>query len=167
MKTLGKGANDALETFLTKFERYYNVQKSGAPAPFDALAEFHSQTQQYFLVKSARIADIESNEYVFFSSQNELTAERLVQLDKEAWSQGLARVRPHGGHKNSDITLIALADTVSDDAKKLAKKLKHYKSYKFGLCGWSGYRSLVYETSSGTCVTNRLGKNLRALANSI
>ncbi len=159
MKTRG----ELLEQLLTSFSGYYTVKREGAVPPFVAEAEFHSHTEQYFLVKIAHIADIDSNEYVFFANEGSLSLERLLELDESAWKEGLSRVKAGEGHRNSDISLVILCDQAEKNALKRTKGLYRYKSYRFGLHGWSGYRVMVWEAASGKAVCNRLGKNLKAL----
>ncbi len=153
----------ALQKLLHSFERYYTIKTDGVRAPFAAEAEFHAHGQQYFLVKSAHIADIDSNEYVFFAEESLLTSDRLGELDEAAWGEGLSRVKPYMGHRNSDVTLIVLADKIDDDVFGKIKKTKHSKSYKFSLYGWSNFRALAYETSTGRLAYNRFGKDLQKL----
>ena len=63
-----KMRGDMLEQLLKSFNGYYTVKRDGVAAPFVAEAEFHSHTEQYLLVKAAHVADIDSNEYIFFAS---------------------------------------------------------------------------------------------------
>ena len=67
--------SQALEKILPAFEQYYTVNKDSNP-PFCAQAEFRSHNEQYFLVRSAHIADIYSNEFVYFATLSELNKER-------------------------------------------------------------------------------------------
>lgn len=158
---------EALQSLLRSFEQYYTIKTAGVVAPFSAEAEFHSHSEQYFLVKAARVADIDSNEYVFFADTASLSPEKLAELSQIAWQEGLSRVTPYMGHRNSDVTLIVLADTISDDAFKQVRKIRHSKSYKFSLYGWSNFRALAYEVSSGRTAYNRLGEDLKKLVSSL
>ena len=156
-------SNGAFEKVLHSFEQYYNVQTENVDAPFTARAEFRSHNEQYFLVKSAKVADIDSNDFVFLANEKSLTAELLSSLDVAAWEQGLAMVKPYYGHRNSDVTLVIVADHIDEDAFKMIKKLKHYKSYKFSLYGWSAFRAVAYETSTGKVACNQRGSDLKKL----
>ena len=170
MNKLGKGANVALETILKKFERYYNVTTKGIEPPFAAEAAFKSHSEQYFLVKAAKVADIDSNEFVFFYSNDNVppqTQDDITQIADAAWERGLSRITPYYGHRNTDITLIVLSEKIGEDAFKKIKKLNHYKSYKFGLYGWSSFRTLAYESSTGRLATNWRGRGLKKLIGSI
>ena len=156
-----------LEKLLHSFERYYNVRLEGVAAPFSAEAEFHSHSEQYFLVKAARLAEIDSNEYVFFAEADNLDQALFDQLAACAWEEGLSRVHPYNGHRNSDVTLIILSDKISDVAFNHIKKAKKSKSYKFSFYGWSNFRALAYELSTGRAVTNRHGSDLKKLVSSL
>ena len=55
--------SDAIKQILPAFEQYYTVKKEDITPPFCSEAEFRSHNEQYFLVRSAHIADIDSNEF--------------------------------------------------------------------------------------------------------
>lgn len=157
--------SQALEKILPAFERYYTVNKDSKP-PFCAQAEFRSHNEQYFLVRSAHIADIDSNEFVYFATTASLTKEVLEDLSKQAWEEGLSKVKPYNGHRNSDITLIIFADTLAEDKNQLIKqikKTKFYKSYKFSFHGWSNFKLAVVDLETQIIYFNRLGKDYRKL----
>ena len=157
-------SNEALEKVLDSYRGYYNVTTEGIEPPFCAEAEFHSHNEQYLLVKAARIADIDDNEYVFFALENHLTSEKLVELCDAAWKRGLSRVNPVEGHRCSDVILFLLADSVDEDVFNTAKKIKHYKSYLLSFRGWSHFRLLVRDCSSGRLACNRMGSDLKKTA---
>ncbi|MBQ8013896.1 MAG: hypothetical protein IJ257_05830 [Treponema sp.] len=161
-------SSEVLERLLKSFGDYYTVSKENIVAPFVAEAFFKSHNEQYMLVKAAKIADIDSNEIVFFYINTEvLSQEKITELSKLAWERGLARITPYYGHRNTDITLIILSDTIPEESFKIIKKQKFYKSYKFGLYGWSSFRALAYESSTGRAVTNRRGSDLKRLVASL
>ena len=159
----------AMKQILPAFEQYYTIKKEDITPPFCAEAEFRSHNEQYFLVRSAHIADIDSNEFVYFSTLPELNNSKLDELVAAAWQAGLAKVHPHEGHRNSDVTLIILADKISDETKLKIKKTKLYKSYKFSFHGWSHFKLAAANLSSsgkdGTpeVFSNRQGKDFAKL----
>ncbi|MBQ0052368.1 MAG: hypothetical protein KBT11_09965 [Treponema sp.] len=159
--------SEALEKLLRSFERYYNIKREGAVSPFVAEAEFHSHTEQYLLVKAAHLSDIDSNEFIFFSTVGILNLQNLAELDSKAWEEGLSRVKPYNGHRNSDIALIVLAEKIEEDAFKQIKKLKHYKSYKFSLWGWSHFKVIAMETSTNRFTYNRFGSDFKKIFTTI
>ena len=158
--------NDILQAVLRSFVRYYNFRENPTP-PFAAEAEFHSHSEQYFLTKAAHIADIDSHEYVFFAEEDHLTSGRLEELAGKAWDEGLSRVEPGPGHRNSDVTLIIIADTIEETAFRQVSKTKRSKSYRFSLHGWSNFRVLAYEVSSGRVACNRSGKGLKKVISTL
>ena len=156
-----------LESFIKAYQRYYDIHTDAVPDPFAAMAVFISHNEQYFLVKSAKVADIDSEEYVYFILCDELTSDMLQTYDQTAWEDGLSKVTPNYGHRNTDITLYIICNHMSDDAFSLTRKLHHYKSYKHGFFGWSNYRLVTIETSSERTSYNRQGRTLKKLVSNI
>lgn len=153
---------------LHAFERYYDIKHTDdVTPPFTAEAEFHSHDERYVLVRTAKVAEIDSHEFVFFAETDNLTGEQLAKFDEAAWNAGISRVRPTFIHRNSDVTLVILADVIEKSVLKQIKKLKHYKSYCFSFKGWSEYRVLAFEISSGKVVYNRIAHNLKNLVGNI
>ena len=154
--------SQAIEKVLPAFEQYYTVKKESEP-PFCAAAEFRSHNEQYFLVRSAHIADIDSNEFVYFAAEPSLSSEQLSSLTNLAWEKGLALVKPYNGHRNSDVTLIIITQKLDDECKNLIKKTRLYKSYKFSLHGWSHFKLAVVALETQDIYFNRFGKDYRKL----
>ena len=77
-----------LEKLLQAYERYYSIKKENIKKPFDAEAQFVMHGAQYILVKAAKIANIDSNEFVFFKLENDLSLEQLKNLADDAWKYG-------------------------------------------------------------------------------
>ena len=155
--------SQALEKLLPAFRQYYTINKDAPVQPFLAEAEFRSHNEQYFLVRSAHIADIDSNEFVYFAGVPVLDDGTLLQLVSKAWATGLEKVHPHEGHRNSDITLIILADKIAEETQITIKKTKLYKSYKFSFWGWSNFKLAAAELTNQGIYSNRLGKDYRKL----
>lgn len=158
--------NDVLDKILCSFQAYYNIKRE-VESPFTAEAEFISHNEQYFLIKKAKVAEINSNEHVFFYASEALDVQVLQELDECAWNRGLSRVKPDSTHRNTDVTLIIVADYIQPEAMKLIPRLKHYKSYLFTLHGWSNYRLIAVELSSGNLAYNRQGQSLKKLVSNI
>ena len=129
--------DEALNALLPSFRNYYNVNTDSPEAPFAAEAVFCSHNEQYYLIKAAKVADIDTSEYVYFAKCKSLSADELTKLDEVAWLRGSSHACPGYNHRSTDVTLIILSDTIDDDAAKLIRKMRHYKSYKWGFFGWS------------------------------
>ena len=160
-------AREALPGLLKSFVRYYDIKDEGVEAPFAAEAEFHSHEEQFFLIKQAKLSEAESKEFVFFAISEHLTLEEAKRLDVTAWTRGMSRVVPHDGHRSSDVVLVILADQVDADAAKYLKKAKRYESYKHTLHGWSHYRVIIREMSTGNISFNRMGRTLKKVLGNI
>ena len=157
----------ALELVLPLFQFYYDITREGVTEPFQAEAAFHSHEEQYFLMKSAKYTECDAHEYVFFAARERLTLEEAKKLDEIAWAEGLRRAKPSAIHRSTDIGLILLADRVDPDAADYIKKLRRSKSYKFLLHGYSNYRTIAIETSTGAMAHNRMGQHLKKLFSNI
>ena len=155
--------SQAIEKILLAFEQYYTVKKDEITPPFCAEAEFRSHNEQYFLIRAAHIADIDSNEFVYFANPDELNTEKLEELVNSAWNTGLAKVRPYNGHRNSDVSLLIFTKSISPETIQKIKKTKLYKSYKFSFHGWSHFKLAVCNTTDMAIFTNRQGKDFSKL----
>ena len=155
--------NEVTERLLKQYERYYTVNRDNPAAPFAAEAEFSLHGEQYFLIRAAKWAEMDAKEFIYFAEVERLSDEVLTELDEKAWNTGLARVQAKENHRNTDISLVIVADSIDEEVKKRIRKLRHYKSYRFGLWGWSGYKLVAYEQSGGNVVSNTLGRPLEKL----
>ena len=158
---------EMLKKMLRSFAAYYDINTETPAAPFAAEAVFHSHSDAYFLVKSAAIGEAESHEYVFFASVDQLDSSLLASLDQTAWDTGISRVKPHSSHRNTDVTLVVAASSVTEEAKAQIPRLKHYKHYRMSLHGFSHYHLIVADLSSGDLTCNRQGRSLKKLFNKI
>ena len=113
------------------------------------------------------MSESESREFVFFATTEHLDANTLKKYDETAWNTGLSRVELSKIHYTTDVVLVILADTIDKDAAKLIKQLKHYKSYCFNFKGFSRYRLIALETSTGKITHNHLGSELKKLVRNI
>ena len=97
-KTLTPG--EALERVLRSYQTYYNIKTEAVEPPFAAEAIFGSHNEQYFLIKKAKVADIDTNETVYFATEESLSKDRLLELDSIAWERGTANVQPSSNHSD-------------------------------------------------------------------
>ena len=157
---------EALDRLLLSYTRYYDLNPD-PPAPFAAAAEFHSHGESYLLVKAAKMWEMDSNEYVYFSAEESIPAETLTQRIDAAWDLAMPRIQPGEHHRNSDVTVIFLTDSLSDDTRRLLRRTVRSKGYKHGLQGWSNLRLGAIELSSGRVTVNRHGRDLKKLLSNI
>ena len=131
--------------------------------PFAAEAVFRSHSEEYFLIKSAKITEMDSSEYAFFAETDSLDAATYRGLADKVWEETLKRADPKPDHRNSDGILIIIADSIDEETRREIKKTRRYKSYRFMLWGWSELRVIAYECSLGNVVFNRQGNILKEL----
>lgn len=160
-------SQDFFSKLLHAFDRYYSINQETPEDPFAAEAEFRSHTEKYVLVKSAKIAEIDSNEFVYFALEENLTISLLNLLANKAWEKGLKKVHPYSGHRNSDIALIIVSENLPPNMKKIAKKIKFSKNYRFGFYGYSNFKLAIYECNSGNSYSNYFGKDFIKIFNKI
>ena len=158
---------DALEAMLRSYQRYYNINRETPMEPFAAEAVFSAHNEQYFLIKSAKWAEMDSNEYVFFATEEVLDAGRAEELAALAWEEGLRRTDPKPNHRNSDTILIVLCGKLTPEAAEVIRKTNPGRSYRFGLWGWSNFKWIAVEIPEGKTACNRHGQSLKNLVGKI
>lgn len=151
------------DKLLKSYSAYYNINTETPTEPFFAEASFKAHNEQYFLVKSAKLSEFDSKEFVFFAHEEILDEKTFAKLDERAWNEGLSRADIKANHRSTDVVLIILAESFAGDTEKTIKKTNHSKSYKFGFYGYSNYKLVAYELSSGKTCSNRMGKDLKKL----
>ncbi len=160
-------ADDTLNALLPLFRNYYNIRTEDIEEPFVAEAAFESHNEQYYLIKAAKVADVNINEYVYFAKCERLTEQNFQTYDEEAWKRGIAKAKPGYDHRSTDVTLFIVSESIDEDLKKKIKKTHRYKSWKWGFNGWSNYRLVAIECSTGKAFYNHQGKSLKKLVGNI
>ena len=152
-----------LKKLVAAHEGYFNVTKDYeyAGRVFPAYAEFHSHGEKYVLTKKAKLWEVNAHEYLFFQ-----IVDALSLADVESWiefmtTEALEKVDPVPNHMNSYISLILVANSVDDDAKKAIRKNRFHKDFGFMASrGWADLRLAAIDLS-GKCVhTNAMGKEM-------
>ena len=154
-----------LEKLLVVYQNYFDILRDVSidGVTFPATAEFHSRSEKYVLVKAAQIWATESNEYAYFYIADKLGADELDKVYQTARDAGLKLVKPHSEHMYSYVTLVILADEIDKDVKEAIKKIRFEKSFRLSLHGWMEFRIAAINLSNGEIITNRKGKDVRAI----
>lgn len=150
-------AFETLEKLLPSYNDYYDVKLEDTLSPFKAEAKFISHMEQYFLVKSAKLSDIDSTEHIYFAAEKDLNFNQLSDMCQKAWEDGLKSITPYYGHRNSDVTVIVFCENPEAELLKKVRKIKYTKSYKFMLHGWSNFKLVVADVTTGKIAANRYG----------
>ena len=157
---------EALEQLLPSYERYYDVTRERRGS-FAATARFYTRGEQYFLIKSAKMWELESNEFVYFLPTDHLTEDQLAERIEEAWNDAMPQVHPSESHRNSDVTLVVLTPELGKNARKALRRFHRSVGYRHGMHGWSNLRLGAIELSDGKISTNRHGADLKKLLSNI
>ncbi len=150
-------SSEFLDKLLPSYKVYYDLISENILPPFKAEAKFVSHLEQYFLVHSAKLSDIDSSEHLYFAAEDNLSLEKLSDMAKLAWEDGLKDVVPYYGHRNSDVTVIVVCDSADEDVAANVKKIRYSKTYKFMIYGWSNFKLVVVDLKSGKVFSNGQG----------
>ena len=153
----------AMERLLRSYETYYDVNRETPTPPFTAEASFATHSEGYMLIRAAKIATFDAQEYVFFAETEKLDLAAAQKLADAVWEESLARAIPQEGHKSTDGILLVIADTIDKEAAAYIKRQRRFKSYQFGLYGSSTLRIAARDLSKEKTVTNRHGRDLERL----
>lgn len=147
-----------LKTYLNYFTIQNDVKINGIS--YNAIAEFHSRGEKYFMIKKAKLWAAETNEYVYFIICENLDAETLNILFSEVIKYSLTKIKPHSEHMFSNISLVIITDQSKQDVLKDAAKLSFKKNFKFSLHGWAEFRVALLDVSERKITTNSSGKEI-------
>ena len=154
-----------LPSYQTYFDIQYNVNIDTRQYP--AIAQFHSRSEKYVLVHSAKIWATEMNEYAYFAFEDVPTMDDFLSLKKDVLQLGLAQIKPHSEHMYSYVTLIIVADLLPEEIVKEIEKAKYHKTYLFSIYGWMHLRIAAVDLSNGKVYSNKRGKELLPLLQNI
>ena len=153
----------ALEKILHSYEAYYDVNRTAPLPPFAAEASFAVHSEGYMLIRAAKLASYDAQEYVFFKDEETLDLAAAQALADKVWEETLARAIPKEDHKSTDGILVIAADTITEEAGRWIRRERRFKSYKHGLYGSSTLRIAARDLSEEKTWTNRHGRELERL----
>ena len=150
-----------LEKVLDQYQRYFDIQRdiTQGGRHWLATAEFHSRGEKYVLVKKAQLWAMECNEYVFITAEEQLDQYELQQIWQQMIDLEQELVKPHKEHMVTYVTLVILAEQVTDEVRKALSKLKLSKNYKLSIHGWCNGRIVIYQGDE--ILTNGAGKEIQ------
>ncbi|MFV0315319.1 MAG: hypothetical protein ACK5I7_09520 [Anaerotignum sp.] len=157
------------EKLLSSYETYFDIQrnvKDGA-ITFPARAAFHSRSEKYVLVHSAKIWAAEMNEYAYFAFADTPTLDEFLSLKQSVLQSGLSEIKPHSEHMYSYVTLFLIADTLPEDVVKQIQNTRYHKTYLFSFHGWMHLRITAVDLSNEKVYSNKRGKELLSLLQNI
>lgn len=157
--TLTLTREEAFQQLTDAYSVYFDVEPvEEHEAPLIGKFHFNARSAKYVLIKKAELWHADSNEHIYLFSMPELTADLYRSCEKLAYDQGMALIDPKPGHMYTYITAVFLCDTCTDEAKKLLRRCRLYKSFHFSLHGWMDFHTVLLERGSDKIITNRSGK---------
>ena len=154
---------EQFEKLLNAYRCYYDVTREFPVGDFvfPAMAEFHSRSEKYVLVKKAKIWGMEMNEYVYFLLADRLEPEMLRHAVDLAREDGLGRIKPHSEHMYSHVSLSIIAQEIPEETVRLIRRYRFHKNFRLSLHGWMEFRIAAFDRSSGRLISNPAGKDVR------
>ena len=154
-----------LEKLLSAYSHRYNIDRdvTAEGGSFPATATFFLRDENYLISKKHVLSAVENYDYTYFYITDHLDAATLRQQIDLTMKVGIARVKPHREHMSSYVSLVILADTIDEEAKKLIKKTRFQKYFRLALHGWMEYHIAAMECSTNRFLSNPAGKGARKI----
>ena len=154
---------ERLEKLLKAYSHDYDIERnvSTEAGEYPATATFYVRDENYVFIRDAVISAYEQYEYVYFHLADHLDAAAAKDLLDRTLKIGSARIKPHKEHRCSYVTLVVLANTIDEEAKKLLQKTRFQKNYRLALHGWMEYHIAAMEISTQSFLSNPAGKGAR------
>lgn len=157
--TLQECLNKLLNAYSHNYDIAYHVTVDGNEYP--AAATYYLRDENYLISRKHVLSALEQHEYVYFYLCENLSAKDLQKQIEISFNAGMMQIKPHKEHMSSYVTLVILAETIDEDAKKLLKKTHYRKNFLLALHGWMEYHIAAMETSTMRFFSNRDGKEAR------
>ena len=154
---------EKLEKLLNAYSHQYDIDRDVTVegGSFPATATFYLRDENYLISKKHVLSAVENYDYTYFYVTDHLDAATLRQQIDLTMKVGGARVKPHREHMSSFVTLVILADTIDEEAKKIIKKTRFQKYFRLALHGWMEYHIAAMETSTNSFLSNPAGKGAK------
>ena len=154
---------ECLQKLLNAYSHHYDIERDVTVegGSFPAMAIFFLRDENYLITRKHVLNAVENHEYVYFYLTEHLDAKNLQEQIDLTREDGLGRIRPHKEHMSSMVTLVILADTIDEEAKKLIKKTRFHKNYRLALHGWMEYQIAAMELSTKSFLSNPAGKKAK------
>ncbi|MDO4502336.1 MAG: hypothetical protein Q4D06_04055 [Coriobacteriia bacterium] len=160
----GDDRQTVLSRLLAAHQEWFNVYQDYeyAGERFPGYAEFHSHGEKYVLVKRAKLWEVDAHEYLFFRDVECLDVDEVDRMVAYMTEKALQKVHPEPNHMQSFLSLVFVADQVTDEAVAKIRKTSFRKNFKLGFQGWADLRLAVVDLSARAVHTNGMGKEMKA-----
>ena len=156
---------ERLEKLLNAYSHHYDIERDVTVdgTYYPAMATFFLRDENYLISKKHVLSAVENYDYTYFYITDHLDAATLQQQIELTKKVGFARVKPHREHMSSFVSLVILADTIDEEAKKLIKKTRFHKYFRLALHGWMEYHITAMECSTSSFLSNPAGKGAKKI----
>lgn len=153
-----------VQQLLDGYKTNYDIDiKEGATNGLVAVLHMHASQGQHLIFKEVKMWEADADEYVYVFRVPSINKESAEQLIKEAYDDGFPKINLEHlsfSHQHMCTRLVAifLCDEATDDALKIIKKCRIYKSFQFSFKGWMEMHTACVNLSDGSIVANRYGR---------
>lgn len=164
-----KDKNQFINALLEAYEAYFDIKRNIERENIMLAAEaiFHSRSEKYVLVQSAKLWAVETNEYAYFITKETSSAEEFRKLRDKVLEFGMKEIKPHNEHMYSYITMIYIADSIDDETTKEIEKFSCHKTFLLSLHGWMHFRLAAIDLRKNVIITNKKGREIRGIAEKV
>jgi len=131
---------------------------------FDLYAKSDIRNERYFASKKIKVYAIENKEHVFMQFVESPSLKTVDDFWETLVKAAEELPEPHEEHMSTIINgVLVTPHGVDAETEKTVEKMKHEKSFLFGLKGWVYIRLVVVDLGAETLVHNKRGKEVREL----
>ena len=152
---------DLLERVLAAHKSFYDIRRDYLfeGRTFPAFAEYHTYGEKYVLVKRAKLWEVNTHDFMFFECVDELDETQLAEEISFMQEKALRKVDAGPNHMSSALSLVIIANRTTEAARKLAKRTRFHKEYRFAVADLS-------LPTDKSVVVNNAGKQLKEVLSS-
>lgn len=153
---------EMLKMLLQSYAASYDIVEAPNDEEMPSLAakaHFHVEESKYMIVRSARMYETASDEYVWFFSVPHLNDAMCEACIRYTWNQGLPLAKHDGKQMVTRIVAVFLCDSMDPEAEQRVRKCALYKSFQFSLKGWAECHTVAADLQKEYAVSNRYGRD--------
>lgn len=157
------GPEACLEKLLNAYAHSYDITRDVEVegGRFPAAAFFYLRDEHYLVRRDKQFYATEQHDYTYFFLADHLDEAEAQKQIGLALKAGMAQVKPHKEHMCSYVTLVILANTIDEAAKKRIKRTRFHKNFRLALHGWMEYHIAAMECSTVSFLSNPAGREAR------
>lgn len=153
-----------VQQLLDGYKSNYNIEvKEGVTEGLVATLHMHATQGQHVVFKEIKMWEADADEYVYLYRIPSLNKEIAEAIIKEVYDDGFPKINLEHlsfSHQHMCTRLVALilCDEVTDDALKVIKKCRIYKSFQFSFKGWMEMHTACVNLTDKSITANRYGR---------